>query len=93
MWRNYYSGTQALIFVVDSDNRERINEAKVELAKILSDVEMKDAVVLVFANKSDIEKCMDVYEITEQLGLKEMQNRAWHVERTSAITGKDCNQT
>jgi hypothetical protein len=49
---------------------------------------MKDAVLLVFANKSDMENCMDIYEVTEQLELNDMQDRTWHVERTCALTGK-----
>lgn len=54
LWRHYYTGTQALIFVVDSQDRERIDEAKQELHRILNDREMKDALLLVFANKQDL---------------------------------------
>ena len=47
-------GTQALIFVVDSKDRIRIDEARTELARIIQDREMKDALLLVFANKQDV---------------------------------------
>ena len=47
-------GTQALVFVVDSADRVRIDEAKQELHRIISDREMKDCFLLVFANKQDI---------------------------------------
>ena len=47
-------GTQGLIFVVDSKDRDRIEEARTELARIIQDREMKDALLLVFANKQDI---------------------------------------
>lgn len=40
-----------LIFVVDSNDRERVNEAREELARMLSEDELRDAVLLVFANK------------------------------------------
>jgi len=40
-----------LIFVVDSNDRERVNEAKDELSRMLAEDELKDAVLLVFANK------------------------------------------
>ena len=53
LWRHYYTGTQGLIFVVDSADIDRLDEAKQELHKIINDREMKDAVVLVFANKQD----------------------------------------
>lgn len=40
-----------LIFVVDSNDRERVNEAREELSRMLSEDELRDAVLLVFANK------------------------------------------
>jgi ADP-ribosylation factor protein 6 len=54
LWRHYYTGTQGLIFVVDSQDRDRIDEAKQELHRIITDREMKDCLVLVFANKQDL---------------------------------------
>ena len=54
LWRHYYTGTQGLIFVVDCADRERIEEARVELHRIANDREMKDAVILIFANKQDL---------------------------------------
>lgn len=53
LWRHYYSGTQGLIFVVDSSDTARLEEARSELHKIINDREMKDALLLVFANKQD----------------------------------------
>ena len=47
-------GTQGLIFVIDSNDRPRIDEARQELHRIILDREMKDALLLVFANKQDI---------------------------------------
>lgn len=54
LWRHYYTGTQGLVFVVDSQDQDRIDEAKTELHKILNDREMKDCLLLVFANKQDL---------------------------------------
>ena len=54
LWRHYYTGTQGLIFVVDCADRDRIDEARQELHRIINDREMRDAVVLVFANKQDL---------------------------------------
>ena len=48
------TGTQGLIFVVDSNDRARIDEARQELHRIILDREMKEALLLVFANKQDI---------------------------------------
>jgi len=87
LWRHYYAGTQALIFVVDSNDRERIEEAHQELLRIISDREMKDAVLLVFANKNDLPNVMDTAEITEKLGLHKLRNRTWYVQSSCAING------
>ena len=51
LWRHYYMNTHALIFVVDCNDRDRVDEARQELTQMLHDEEMKDAVLLVFANK------------------------------------------
>ena len=48
-------GTQGLIFVIDSNDRDRIDEARTELTRIIQDREMKDALLLVFANKQDLQ--------------------------------------
>jgi ADP-ribosylation factor 1/2 len=48
---NFASHLTGLIFVVDSNDRERISEAREELARMLAEDELRDAVVLVFANK------------------------------------------
>ena len=70
LWRHYYQNTQAIIFVVDSNDRERIddsrdyeNSAKDELHRMLSEEELRDAVLLVFANKQDVPGSMKVQEV------------------------------
>lgn len=52
-WRCYYPNTDAIIFVVDSCDVERLNIAKQELQAMLEEEELKDAILLVFANKQD----------------------------------------
>lgn len=37
--------------MVDSNDRERVNEAREELTRMLAEDELRDAVLLVFANK------------------------------------------
>ncbi len=51
LWRHYFIHTQAVIFVVDSNDRDRVMEARDELHRMLSEDELKDAALLVFANK------------------------------------------
>ncbi len=51
LWRHYFQNTQGLIFVVDSNDRERVGEARDELQRMLSEDELRDAILLIFANK------------------------------------------
>ncbi|KAB5588274.1 ADP-ribosylation factor(Arf)/Arf-like (Arl) small GTPase family protein [Ceratobasidium theobromae] len=88
LWRHYYTGTQGLVFVVDSQDRERIDEAKQELHRILADREMKDCLLLVFANKQDLPGAMSPAEVTEKLGLHRMRERSWYVHPSCATTGE-----
>ena len=65
IWRHHYHNTQGLIFVVDSTDRERIDDAREELHKMLLEEELREAVVLIFANKQDMQNTMTIKEITE----------------------------
>merc|ERR1712048_466960 len=87
LWRYYYQNTQGLIFVIDSNDRDRIEDAREELAKILVEDEMRDAVLLVFANKQDLPNAMTAAEVTDKLGLQSMRNRQWFIQSTCATTG------
>merc|ERR1712154_171038 len=58
LWRHYYQGTNGLIFVLDSNDRDRVEDAKEELTKMLNEDEMRDVAVLVFANKQDLPNSM-----------------------------------
>ncbi|UYV82237.1 ARF4 [Cordylochernes scorpioides] len=75
LWRHYFQNTQGLIFVVDSNDRERIPEAQDELQKMLNEDELRDAVLLVFANKQDLPNAMTAAELTDKLGLNQLRNR------------------
>ncbi len=57
------------MLVVDSNDRERVAEAGEELRRILREDELRDAVLLIFANKQDLPNAMSVAEVTEKLGL------------------------
>lgn len=87
LWRHYYQNTQGLIFVVDSNDRDRVTEARDELMKMLNEDEMREAVVLVFANKQDLPNAMSAAEITEKLQLNTLRNRQWYIQSTCATSG------
>ncbi|XP_076849090.1 ADP-ribosylation factor 4 [Brachyhypopomus gauderio] len=87
LWRHYFQNTQGLIFVVDSNDRERIAESAEELSKMLQEDELRDAVLLVFANKQDLPNAMAVSELTDKLGLQSLRSRTWYVQATCATQG------
>jgi len=87
LWRHYYTGTQGLVFVIDSQDRDRIDEAKQELHRILQDREMKECLLLVFANKQDLPGAMSPQEVTEKLGLPRMRDRSWYCHPSNALVG------
>ncbi|XP_033744886.1 ADP-ribosylation factor 4-like [Pecten maximus] len=87
LWRHYYQNTQGLIFVVDSNDRERIEEAKDELTKILQEDELKGAFLLVFCNKQDLPNALSISEITEKLGLNNFRDTKWYAQSAVATAG------
>jgi len=87
LWRHYYQGTNGLIYVVDSNDRDRVEDAREELTKMLNEDEMRDAVLLVFANKQDLPNAMAAAEVTEKLGLHNLRHRQWFIQSACATTG------
>lgn len=88
LWRHYFQNTQGLIFVVDSNDRDRIGEARDELMRMLNEDELRDACLLVFANKQDLPNAMNAAEITDKLGLHNLRGRNWYIQSTCATSGE-----
>ncbi|SCV73663.1 BQ2448_6093 [Microbotryum intermedium] len=87
LWRHYFQNTQGIIFVVDSNDRERVAEAREELQRMLNEDELRDALLLVFANKQDLPNAMNASEITDKLGLHSLRQRQWYIQATCATSG------
>ncbi len=88
LWRHYFTGCEGLIFVVDSSDSSRFQEAKGELDWILDSDEMEGVPVVIMANKQDLPKASSPSEVAGKLGLHEMRRRKWHVQGTSATVGE-----
>lgn len=88
LWRHYYSGVDAVIYIVDSNDTERIKLASTELGKVLDHDELRNAAVLVYANKQDLPHSMDLRTVVDELGMQHMKKRAWHVQPAVATTGE-----
>ncbi len=75
-----FQNTQGIIFVVDSNDRERVSEAREELQRMLNEDQLRDALLLVFANKQDLPNAMNASEITDKLGLQGLRQRTWYIQ-------------
>jgi ADP-ribosylation factor protein 1 len=87
LWRHYYNGTNAVIFVVDSNDTQRVGEARDELKNMMNDDLLRDAKLLVFANKMDLPRAMKPSEMSEALGLNSFR-KDWYLQPCCATTGE-----
>lgn len=62
-WRCYYPNTDAIVFVVDSCDVDRLGVAKQELMAMLEEDELKDSILLVFANKQDSRGALNAQQV------------------------------
>ncbi|CAF4504483.1 unnamed protein product, partial [Rotaria magnacalcarata] len=86
LWRHYYTGSQGLIFVVDSSDYERLDEARRELERVLIDREMRNVSVLVLCNKQDMPNSIQPDEIRQALYLDNL-TRPYAIVPCSALNG------
>ncbi len=86
-WRNYYDQTDALIYVIDSADRRRMEESGVELQQLLDEERLSHVPLLVMANKQDLLNALSEEEISAELGLFELRDRIWQILPCSAKTG------
>merc|ERR1712153_79356 len=75
LWRHYFQNSQGLIFVVDSNDRDRVDEARDELNRMLNEDELRESVLLVFANKQDLPHAMPAAEVADKLALHKLRSR------------------
>jgi ADP-ribosylation factor protein 1 len=94
LWRHYSNNTNAVIFVVDSNDRERIEQAKDELQWFVKDDSLKGMSLLVIANKQDLPGALTCTEITDKMGLTELTRRPqdtvvkdWYIQPACAVSG------
>ncbi|EPY27053.1 Arf/Sar family, other [Strigomonas culicis] len=85
-WRCYFSDTDAVIYVVDSTDADRMGVAKHELYSLLDEDELRKSLLLIFANKQDLPEACSEVEIAEQLGVSAVTNRTWTIVKSSAKT-------
>lgn len=87
LWRHYYAGCNGIIYVVDSSDTDRMELAREELHMLLNNDELRDATLLVYANKQDLPNAFSASEVADKLGLNALGfNRNWYIQPACATT-------
>lgn len=86
-WSSYFSAADAVIFVVDSHDQDNSTLAKMEFFNVLLLEDLKNAYVLVLANKQDIPGSRNPGQIAEDFGLNTIRKHEWHIQGCCALTG------
>ncbi|KAJ1507241.1 hypothetical protein HMI54_004349 [Coelomomyces lativittatus] len=88
LWRHYYEGQNALIFVIDAVNSERIDEAINELHMTLLHPSMQNVPLLILANTAGSKNAMSLDSIHEKLNLVLVSKSKWSIFHIDAFTGE-----
>ncbi|XP_003738119.1 ADP-ribosylation factor-like protein 2 [Galendromus occidentalis] len=88
-WRNYFESTDAIVWVVDSADRRRLDDCAKELHDLLQDERLLGATLLVLANKQDLDGALGPDEIRDHLRLHSITTHHWRVFPCSAFTSDD----
>eukprot|EP00475_Leptophrys_vorax_P045763 TRINITY_DN9627_c0_g1_i2.p1 TRINITY_DN9627_c0_g1~~TRINITY_DN9627_c0_g1_i2.p1 ORF type:complete len:573 (+),score=143.83 TRINITY_DN9627_c0_g1_i2:163-1719(+) len=87
LWRHYYQNTQAIVFLIDSTDTERLPDAAFDIFKLFAEDGLKDAVVVFVANKQDHRAALSPAEIWKELKLDQLKQRTMGIVPASAATG------
>ena len=88
-WDAYYQNTEAVIYVLDSaDDSQQSLVSKLEFFNLLIHNDLKDAAILVLANKKDLPTAKNAAQLTDLFSLHEIKNHDWHIQSCSALTGE-----
>ena len=82
------TGTQGIIYVVDSNDRERTSDSREELHHLLTNPELQHALLLVLANKQDLPHALSASELTDRLSLNGLRERQWHIQASCVTSGE-----
>lgn len=93
LWKSYTRCTDGIVFVLDSVDVERMEEAKMELQRTARAPDNAGVPILVLANKQDLPGAKEPHEIEKMLGLHELgPGHLWHVQPACAIIGEGLDE-
>lgn len=78
-WDAYYQGADAIVYVIDSADDSQMQDSKAEFANVLNHNELREAVILVFANKADMPTARNIEDLIEIYEFNEITSHEWKV--------------
>jgi small GTP-binding protein len=92
LWNHYFDNSIALIFVVDSSDHNRIDEASEELHKLMNNEILGNIPILVYANKQDQIHSLNTIELAKKMDLLQIKSRKWYIQSCSALNGEGIDE-
>ncbi|KAJ5066789.1 adp-ribosylation factor f-related [Anaeramoeba ignava] len=87
-WKFFCNFPQAIVYVVDSTDSQKILKGKEEMRKIVFQPDFNKLPLLVFGNKSDDQNSIPINQVMELLSLNEIQDRQWFLQKSSSVSGE-----
>jgi len=91
LWKHYFQNTTGMIYVVDSNDRDRAEEAARELRHLLAEEELRNVALLILANKQDLPNAMSIKELSDSLHMHTYKQIQWHIQPCCAVNGRGLN--
>ena len=88
VWDVYYMNTDAIVYVIDSIDDEYYEESKIQFHKMLNNPALKNATILIFANKQDLPGAKTVNKLIEDYEFDKIKSHIWHIQSCSALKGE-----
>ena len=88
VWDVYYMNTDAVVYVIDSKDDEYFEESKSQFHKLILNPNLKNATILIFANKQDLPGAKDVNKLIQDYEFFKIKEHIWHIQACSALKGE-----
>ena len=88
IWDAYFINTDAIIFVIDSQDDQYSEESKEEFQKLLKNSKLYNSTILIFANKQDLPGAKPINQLIEEYEFNKIKNHIWKIQPCSAVKGE-----
>ena len=88
VWDVYYMSTDAIVYVIDSKDDEYFEESKAQFHKLLAHPNLKNATILIFANKQDLPGAKTVNQLIQDYEFDKIKHHIWQIQSCSALKGE-----